>query len=97
VRGKLVFAEAIENSILRHSAPAGHLDAPVREIELARGMGIGVGGTSALLHKELDFLFLTPSLSFKPRAALSVGGGCRRRILDTAVEQPSAVSAPHPA
>ena len=33
VRGKLILAEAIENPVLRHSALAGYLDAPVREIE----------------------------------------------------------------
>jgi hypothetical protein len=40
-RVKLILAESIENLVFRHSARAGHLDAPVCEIELARGMGIG--------------------------------------------------------
>ena len=47
IRGKLILSEAIENPVFRHSALAGHLDAPVREIELARGMGVGVDAHQA--------------------------------------------------
>ena len=47
VRGKLVFAVTIENPVLWHSAFAGHLDAPVREIKLARGMGVGIDAHQA--------------------------------------------------
>jgi hypothetical protein len=43
IRGKLVFAETIENSVLPHSALAGHLDAPVDKIELAGRMSVRVG------------------------------------------------------
>src|SRR3984885_11532823 len=43
----IVSAEAIENSLLRHPALAGHLHAPMGEIQLSRGMGVRVDAHEA--------------------------------------------------
>ena len=47
IKGQLVSAEAIENSLLRHPALAGHLHAPMGEIQLSRGMGVRVDAHEA--------------------------------------------------